>query len=116
MARTDLTPTPVTRAGLSLAAALPNPGNAQGHMYVNSPYRWLRVKNTDSNPVTVTAQIPGTVDGQDIEDRTYTIPATTGDVLIPPFPAVYNQPNGKVYIDLSGAAGVTLQLLESPAG
>lgn len=115
MARTDLTVTPLTRAGLSLAAA-GTAAIADGHMFTNNGRRMLRVRNTDSSSKTVTAQIPGTVDGQDIADRQYTIPATTGDVVIPPFPNAYNQADGKVYLDYSAITGLSVQVIELPAG
>ncbi|MFG2076974.1 hypothetical protein [Nonomuraea maritima] len=114
MARTDLTVTPVPRAGLNLTAALPNPANVDGNMFTWSDRRQIRIKNTNAAPRTVTIEIPGTVDGQDIQDREYVIPATTGDVLIPPLPAAYRRPDGKVWINYSDPAGVTVAVLEQP--
>ncbi|GAA5046549.1 hypothetical protein HNP84_009745 [Thermocatellispora tengchongensis] len=113
MARTDLNAVPVPRAGLDLTAAL-TPAIADGHMFVHSERRMVRVKNANASARTVTVQIPATVDGQDVVDRTYVIPATSGDVLIPPFPAVYRQANGKVYIDYSDPAGLSVAVLELP--
>ncbi|MGI5293151.1 hypothetical protein ACQEVF_58935 [Nonomuraea polychroma] len=113
MARTDLDAVPVPRAGLDLTAAL-TPAIADGHMFVHSERRMLRVKNTNAAARTVTVQIPATVDGQDIVDKPYVIPANTGDVLIPAFRAIYRQANGKVYIDYSDPAGVSVAVLELP--
>ncbi|MER6171359.1 hypothetical protein [Streptosporangium sp. NPDC001681] len=113
MARTDLTPVAMSRAGLNLAATL-TPAHVDGHAFVHSARRQLRVKNTNAAARTVTVQIPATVDGQDVEDRPYTIPALTGDVLIPPFPDVYRQANGKVFIDYSDPVGVSVAVYELP--
>ncbi|MEV4749072.1 hypothetical protein AB0K21_22060 [Streptosporangium sp. NPDC049248] len=116
MARADLPVTLMTRAGHNLAAALPTPAIADGHMFTNNGRRMVRVKNSNGASRTVTVQIPGEVEGQAVPDRTYTVAATTGDVLIPPLPGVYNQANGKVYLDYSDPAGVTVEVLELPAG
>jgi hypothetical protein len=114
MARTELPVTPVLRAGLNLAAALPNAANVDGNAFAWSDKRRLRFKNTDGTPKTVTIEIPGTVDGQDITDRPYTIPASTGDLLIPPLPAAYRRPDGKVWINYSGVTGLSVAVLEEP--
>ncbi|WP_433355626.1 hypothetical protein ACQP25_17245 [Microtetraspora malaysiensis] len=113
MARTDLNVVALTRAGVNLAAAL-TPAAVDGHAFDYNARRMLRVKNSGGTARTVTVQIPGTVDGQDIMDRPYVIPATTGDVLIPPFPAVYRQPNGKVHIDYDDPAGLSVAVFELP--
>ncbi|WP_440063785.1 hypothetical protein [Streptosporangium sp. OZ121] len=113
MARTDLTPVPMPRGGLNLSAAL-TPAIADGHAFVHSDRRQLRVKNTNAAARTVTVQLPATVDGQDVEDREYVIPALTGDVLIPPFPAIYRQSNGKVNVDYSATPDLSVAVYELP--
>lgn len=114
MARTDLIVTPVPRGGLNLAAALPNPAAVDGHKFMWSDKRQIRLKNTDSTPKTVTLILPGTVDGQQIEDRPYTVPASIGDVLIPALPAVYRQSDGTVWLDVSATTGLSIAILEEP--
>ncbi|WP_424533636.1 hypothetical protein ACOZ38_25205 [Sphaerisporangium viridialbum] len=113
MARTDLNAVAVPRGGLDLTAAL-TPATVDGHAFVHSDRRMLRVKNANAAARTVTVQIPATVDGQDIVDRPYVIPALTGDVLIPPFPGIYRQANGKVNIDYDNPAGVSVAVYELP--
>ncbi|MEV4091449.1 hypothetical protein [Streptosporangium saharense] len=115
MARTEATITPLPRSGLALSTTPANPATVDGLMFTWSDKRVIRVKNTDSAPKTVTLVIPGQIDGQEIPDRNYVIPATTGDVLIPPLPAVYRQPNGKVWIDFSATTGVSVGVYELPA-
>ncbi|MFI6886759.1 hypothetical protein [Streptosporangium canum] len=113
MARTDLTPVAMSRAGVDLGASLA-PAHVDGHAFVHSARRQLRVKNTNAAARTVTVQIQATVDGQDVVDRPYVIPALTGDVLIPPFPEVYRRSDGKVFIDYSDPAGVSVAVYELP--
>ncbi|MEV0236877.1 hypothetical protein [Nonomuraea sp. NPDC050786] len=114
MARTDLTVTAMPRAGVNLAGALPNPANADGHAFVHSPKRQVRVKNTASAARTVTFVIPGELEGQPLPDVPHVIPANTGDVLIPPLGDVYRQSDGKVWINYDDPAGVSVAVYEMP--
>ncbi|WP_219470822.1 hypothetical protein [Nonomuraea rhizosphaerae] len=116
MPRTDLPVTKIVRAGHDLAADLPTPAAADGHAFVNNGRRMIRVRNVNAAARTVTVQIPGEIEGQPIPDVPYMVPADDGDVLIPPLPAIYNQANGKVYLDYSDPAGLTVDVLELPAG
>lgn len=70
----------------------------------------LEFKNTNGATRTITIQTPGTVDGNAIADLVATtLPATTGDLIFKPFaPAIYNQSDGNLYIDLSAFADVTV--------
>ncbi|TYB71242.1 hypothetical protein FXF51_02045 [Nonomuraea sp. PA05] len=114
MARTDLPITPMPRAGLSLAGALPTAAIADGHMFGQSAKRFVRVKNSGGTPRTVTAVIPGELEGQPLPDVPYTIPATTGDVLIPPLGDVFRQSDGKVHLNYDDPAGLTIAVYELP--
>jgi hypothetical protein len=68
----------------------------------------LEVKNTGASPCTVTITTPITVEGVALTDPTVVVPITTGDKLIGPFsPQVYNNSNGRVYVDFSTGTGVT---------
>ncbi len=111
MARIDLSVTPMPRAGVSLAGAL-TAANADGHSFGFSAKRQLRVKNVATFARTVTVVMPGEVDGQPLPDRPYTIPPNTGDVLIPPFPEIYRQPDGTVWINYDDPAGVSVAVYE----
>ncbi|MFE3197168.1 hypothetical protein [Embleya sp. NPDC059237] len=111
MARADLTVQAVSRAGLTPAftAAV-----VDGHMFPNDGRTLLRVKNSDAAAKTVTFAIPATVDGQAVTARQVTIPANTGDVVIGPWPAAYNQASGKVWVDYSAVTGVTVAAVAVP--
>ncbi|WP_336214389.1 hypothetical protein [Nonomuraea sp. LPB2021202275-12-8] len=112
MARTDLTPVTTSRTGLAWAGAA---ANVDGHAFGDNGRRLVRLKNTDAAARTVTVPTAVQVDGLDVEDLEVTIPATTGDVTIGPFTSVYRQPNGKVHLDYSAVAGLSVQLIEYPA-
>jgi hypothetical protein len=68
---------------------------------------WLHVKGTGTQKI-LTIQTPGTVDGLAVAERTITIPATTGDILVPPLPpSQYAQADNMLYIDLDLATAIT---------
>lgn len=89
MPATQLTSVVVNRLvanGVDLTAALTAVDAANGNSFANSGDTLLRVKNGSGAPVTVTIAYPSPVDGQTVPSRTYSIPATTGDRLLGPFP------------------------------
>lgn len=77
MARTPLTPTRPSRAGVTAQAEVDgDPVN--GHVVTNTGRTVVTVRNADAaNPHSVTFVIPGTVDGQAVADRVVAIPAAT---------------------------------------
>lgn len=87
MAITTLTVQKITKTGLapSYSAA-----NADGHYVANNGRVFLHCKNTNAAARNVTIVTPNQVDGLAISDRTVTVPALTGDVMIGPFsPEIY---------------------------
>jgi len=69
------------------------------------------VKNTGAATQTVTVQTPGQVGGLDVAEYSATIPPTTGEQAIGPFPAaLFNQSDGSVYVDLSVSTTMTVAL------
>jgi hypothetical protein len=69
---------------------------------------FLYVKNASGSPITVTIDTPGLVDGLAIANLTVSVPATTGERMIGPFPpGIYNQADGNVYVDWSSVTSVT---------
>jgi len=80
---------------------------ATGNKFPADGKTWLHVKNTGTQKI-LTISTPGTVDGLAVAERTITIPATTGDILVPPLPpSQYGQADNMVYIDLDLATAVT---------
>jgi hypothetical protein len=89
MPATALTSVVVNRTvanGVDLTAALTAADGTNGNTFANSGDTLLRVKNASGSPVTVTVAFAAAVDGQTVAARTYSIPATTGDRLLGPFP------------------------------
>jgi hypothetical protein len=98
VARIDIAVTDVTRSGVALPAA--TTGVADGHMFLNDGNVIIQVANGDGAGAQVlTIQIPGLVDGLAVTARTVSIPLSSSK-SIGPFPqSIYNQTDGKVYID-----------------
>jgi len=73
----------------------------------------LHVKKSGAGVCTVTITTFGTVDGMAITDRTVSIPASTGDKFIGPFPTgVYNDPaTGYLEFTVSDITGLTVAVL-----
>ncbi|MEV1167343.1 hypothetical protein [Nonomuraea sp. NPDC049784] len=113
MARANLAVTKMTRAGVTLAGAL-TPAVVDGHKFSYSAKRQLRIKNTSTGPRTVTAAIPGEVEGQPLGDVPYVL-AAGADVLVPPFTPIYRQGDDTVWINYDDPAGVEVAVYELPA-
>lgn len=71
---------------------------------------YLHVKNGGGSPITVTVLVPGnTKYGLANPDPTISVPATTGERIIGPFPADMADPaDGLVAITYSGVTTVTV--------
>lgn len=74
---------------------------------------FLHVKNTSGMPDTVTVVVPGTTYGQANPDYTVSVPATTGDKLIPIYPAVADPSTGLIIVTHSQTASVTCALVKA---
>jgi hypothetical protein len=86
MPRTNVPVSSISRAGKPLTDAGTAGDSTNDHEVVNDGHMMIRVKNTNASPRTVTLNIQRTVDDRVPAARTVNIPATTGDVLIGPFP------------------------------
>ncbi|WP_406298066.1 hypothetical protein OG948_21275 [Embleya sp. NBC_00888] len=111
MARTDLTAQTPARTG---AATTFTPAIADGHAFANNGRRILRIKNTDATQKTVTVLSPPLGDGRGVDPTLIVVPATTGDVLTPCWPASYNQSTGKVHVDYSAVTGLSIAVIDVP--
>lgn len=82
------------------------------YTFSNDGRVFLHVKKTGAGACTATITTPGTVRGKAIADATVSIPATTGDKLIGPFPPdLYNDASGLVTIAFSDIAGLTVAVV-----
>lgn len=81
----------------------------------NNGHVILHFKKTGAGACTVTILNPlagGLVDGLVVTNRTISVPATTGDRFVGPFPPhVYNDANGDVRFTLSEVTGLTGAIL-----
>jgi len=68
----------------------------------------LHFKNTDGSADTITIQTPRTVDGQAVAELSVTVPATTGDLMVGPFPpGTFNDGSGDVKFTASNGTATT---------
>lgn len=119
MPRTELSVQDIVRTGLtpSFEAA-----ETDGEAIDNSSHKvFIHVKNTNAASITVDIITPGTIDGMAIPDKQVTVPATTGDKMIGPFPAgLYDQNDTTlgiakaVHIDFSAVTDVTIAAIKLP--
>lgn len=75
---------------------------------------FLYVKNTNASTRTITITTPGTVRGLAVADPGPTIAATTGELVLGPFPAdLYADPTtGLCTVTPSASAGVTYAVIQ----
>ena len=82
MPRIDVPVTAVTKSGIAPAAEVPgDPVN--NHSFANDSRTWLTARNNGATPRTVTIRLSGLVDGQAIEPKTVSVPATSSRYIGP---------------------------------
>lgn len=114
MARAELTVYVLTRTGLSTAAGSFTAAVADGHKFINDGNVNIVLANSSGSSVTVTLQTPGTVDGNAIANLAITL-AAGARLVAGSFPrSVYNQSDGRVYVDYSATSGVTIMAIRTP--
>lgn len=87
----------VSRGGLApvytASGASPLLNVADTFQFQNSGREFLHFKKSGAGACTVTIVTPETVDGLAVAERTVIVPASTGDVMVGPFPPQhYNLP------------------------
>lgn len=115
MARTTITAQNPVAAGITPTYEA---ANVDGHMFTNTGYEILHVKNNNAGALTVTLQTALTIDGLAVADRTVTVAAGAEKLISALSPHYYNQAAGsadanKVYVDYSLTASVTVAVLKS---
>lgn len=98
----------VTRAGTAPTYAA---ATVSGDRFTPGPSTWLHVKNTNGSSMVVTVVTPRTdALGNAVADNTVTVPATTGERVIGPFPAEFygSTTDGLADITYSAVTGVTI--------
>jgi len=73
---------------------------------------FLHFKKTAAVNCIVTVLTQGVVDGLAVADKTFTVPASTGDVIAGPWPSgIYNDANGDLVFSMDDIDGVTVAVL-----
>lgn len=73
----------------------------------------LHFKKSGAGACVVSITTPNAVDGLAIPSKTVTVPATTGDRFIGPFPPdIYNDANGDLEFGVDEVTGLTLAVLQ----
>jgi hypothetical protein len=117
MANVTLAVQAATRSGITpsytAAGASPLLNVTDTFKFNNTGKEILHFKKTGANICTVTIQTPGTVDGLAVAERTVSVPATTGDVMIGPFPVEqYNDtPTTLAGFTLSEVTGLSVAIV-----
>lgn len=119
MARTNLTVTEVTDAGVDPAGTA---GTVDGHMVTLTGREFVEVNNADAAPQTVTVQTPGAPEGLAIADRVVSVPAGGRRIIGLANRGLYGQPStsadaGKAYINYAAGqeADFTVRAFRLPA-
>jgi hypothetical protein len=111
MARVDLSVQTITRAGLNASFTAATDVNAWA-IPNNDGKMFVRVKNSDASPHTVTLDITQSVDGAAVTDPTVSVPAGEERDIGPFPPNIYNQADGRVHLNLDGFTSMTAALLK----
>src|SRR5512139_1133774 len=121
MSTIALTVYDMSRTGLSVtrtaAGASPLLNVVDTFQFNNTGKEFLHFMKSGAGACTVTISTPGTVDGLAIADRTVTVAATTGDIIIGPFPpATYNTAGTATFagFTVSEVTGLTVAIVRMP--
>lgn len=95
MPASNLPVTTITRAGITeVAPTAADATNGNALATNNGRTTWVEATNTVTSPATVMVATPGTVDGNAIGDKSYSLPGTIGAKLrMGPFPIEVYGPN-----------------------
>lgn len=111
-AYTTLTVQDIVNTGLAPAYSSAASG---GNQFVNDGKTFLHIKNTNAAVRAITVTTPVTIQGLAVGDVNVSIPATTGDKMIGPFPTSYfNYSGALTKVDFSAVADVTIAAIRLP--
>ncbi len=110
-----LTPiTLVEKTAVSVVTLAAVDGTNGNKFYANAK-TILRVKNGSGGDITVTVNTNRSVEGLAVADDTFTVPATTGDVMYTGFTDIFHQnATGEVHVEFSSGTSVTAQVIQLP--
>lgn len=112
MADVNLTTQEITRAGITPAYTAIT-ATTDTYKFLNDGDTYLHFKKTGAGASTVTIVTPRTVEGLAVADLTLSVPATSGDKMVGPFPRdSYNDPDGKVAFTHNEGTGLSVAVLQ----
>jgi hypothetical protein len=83
------------------------------YAFKNDGRTFLAFAKSGASDCTVTIVTPVTVGGVAVADVTVTVPASTGDKMVGPFPrSLFNDANGKVSFTMSNTTGLTVAVIK----
>lgn len=109
--------TPINLAELTAAsiATLTAADGTNGNKFSANRRTLLRVKNASGGSITVTLHTNYSISGLALPDKTFTVPATTGDVLLSGFASIFDEDTGDadvdVWVTFSAVTTVTVQVI-----
>jgi hypothetical protein len=108
MADTRYAPLKVTKLGLTTAYTSGIIVGTTDFVMKNDGRTLLHVKKSGAGVCSMIIKTPMQVQGLDVAENTVSIPASTGDVAIGPFPpSLFNDGNGDMRFNFSEVTGLT---------
>lgn len=87
-------------------------GGTFANSFANNGRVMLYVKNNDSNSTTVKFKFTGTVDGQSVTNKSFTLSANTDGIYGPFERQYYNNSNGDVEVEFTNTTSVTAAAIQ----
>lgn len=110
-----LTPIALVEKAATSVATLAAVDGTNGNKFYANAKTLLRVKNASGAPITVTVNTNRSVEGLAVADDTFTVAATTGDVVYTGFTDIFHQnATGEVHVEFSSGTSVTAQVIQLP--
>lgn len=79
----------------------------------NNGSLFLNFQKSSAGACIVTIKTPATVGGLAVAERTVTVPASTGDMIIGPFPpGIYNDSSGNIQYTLDEITGLDVGIFQ----
>lgn len=104
----DIRVNPVLATDAGIAPTYTEPTTTDTYKVVNNGRMVLYVKKTGAGACDVTVVTPNNVGGLAIADRVVSVPATTGERIIGPFPpTLYNDGNQDLSVTFSEITGLS---------
>lgn len=110
---TALTPINLSEKAAVSVATLTAVDGTDGNSFNANAKTLLRVVNAAGAPITVTVHTNRSVEGLAVADDTFSVPATTGDVIYSGFSNIFHwNDTGGVWVEFSSGTSVTAQVIQ----